>query len=329
MAIEAVASNNLFCLLYVRPTGGGKSLLYQVLLLHFKQVTLVISPILALRSNQMQKVLNVPNRCLAALHLDEMNDANLILLKGSLENLHNDNAVILLSSPQFLEGRGKRLLQYLHASCLIQLVVMDQLHLSHHFGRSFRGQFKSLKTLVFNKLHPVTSILLMTATCSLSIVAASESLFGFHITSQHWSSVLKMVNRKQSFEATYSPLDIHYVKKLLCHYLTVQELDANDEQLPTNFTFYANTALSVEGLSETLEEFLDSTNDTKYIDVLLVHGNLSKEEKGAFIAAFTNSNITDMNFKIMCSTSSVANAGIDCRDVCTVFCLDLPSSILI
>ena len=62
-----------------------------------------------------------------------------------------------------------------------------------------------------------------------------------------------------------------------------------------------------------LEEFLDSTNDTKDVGVLLVYGNLSKEEKGAFIGAFTNSNISNMNFKIMCSTSGVANVGIDCR----------------
>ena len=173
----------------------------------------------------------------------------------------------------------------------------------------------------------MTPIHLMTATCSSSFFAASESLFGFCITSQHWPLVLEMANTKQSFEATYSPPGICYVKTLLQHYLTVQELDANDDELLSKFMFYANTALSIKGLSKTLEEFLDSTNETKGIDVLLVHGNLSKEEKVAFIGAFTNSNISDMNFKIMCSTSGVANAGIDCRDVQAVFCLDLPSSI--
>ena len=94
--------------------------------------------------------------------------------------------------------------------------------------------------------------------------------------------------------------------------------------------FYANTALSIKGLSEMLEEFFDSLNATKDIDVLLVHGNLSKEEKGAFISAFTstnNTNNTTMNFKVMCSTSSIANAGIDWSDIRAVFCLDLLSSI--
>ena len=69
MIIEAVASNTPFCLLCVRPTGGGKSLLYQVLALHFKGVTLCILPILALGADQMRKVLKVPDRSLTAFHL--------------------------------------------------------------------------------------------------------------------------------------------------------------------------------------------------------------------------------------------------------------------
>ena len=208
-------SNTPFCLLCVRPTGGGKSLLYQVLSLHFKGVTLCILPILALGADQMRKVLKVPDRSLTAFHLDEMNDTHLVCLMENLQNLHSNNAVILLSSPQFFETRGKQLLWYLHQSRLIKLVVMDELHLSHHFGRSFRPQFKSLKSLVFNRLSPRTPILLMMATCLLSIVNASEELFSFTITNQHWPSVYKMANRKQSFQATYSPLGIRYVKKLL------------------------------------------------------------------------------------------------------------------
>ena len=83
--------------------------------------------------------------------------------------------------------------------------------------------------------------------------------------------------------------------------------------------FYLNTVTSIKGLSEALEEFLDTNQDTKNIDVL--------EEKGAFIGAFTNNEHDNMNFQIMCSTSGVANAGIDSKDIRAVFCLDLPPSI--
>ena len=159
----------------------------------------------------------------------------------------------------------------------------------------------------------------MTATCSLSIVNASEELFGITITDQHWPSVYKMANRKQSFQATYSPLGIRYVKKLLPQYLTSVEYGPDNDVLPSKVMFYANTATSVKGLSETIEEFLDSSNATKDFMVLLAHGNLTKEEKSAFIAAFTSPESNNMNFKIMCSTSSVANAGIDSKDFRSVF----------
>ena len=102
-----------------------------------------------------------------------------------------------------------------------------------------------------------------------------------------------MANRKQSFEATYSALGIHYMKRLLPQYLTVEAHGADNKLLPSKIMFYANTALSIKGLSETLEEFFDSSNVTKDIDVLLVHMNLSKGDKGAFIGAFTTTNNTN------------------------------------
>ena len=74
----------------------------------------------------------------------------------------------------------------------------------------------------------------------------------------------------------------------------------DNEVLPSKVMFYSNTATSIKGLSETLEDFMDTNQVTKDIDVLLVHGNLSKEEKAAFIGAFTNSEYENMNIKIMC-----------------------------
>ena len=128
---------------------------------------------------------------------------------------------------------------------------MDELHLSHHFGRSFRPQFKSLKTLIFNKSPHHTPILLMTATCSFSIVETSETLFGCQVNAVHWSTNYKMANRNQSFLSTYSPIGIRYVKKILSTYLTMEDIDSKGEVLPSKLMFYANTAVLIKGLSET------------------------------------------------------------------------------
>ena len=74
---------------------------YQVLALHFKKVTLCITPILALGLYQMQ------NTNLLKFHMDELSDEQVIRLKSHLEILHLDNAVIILASPLFLNNCGK------------------------------------------------------------------------------------------------------------------------------------------------------------------------------------------------------------------------------
>ena len=73
----------------------------------------------------------------------------------------------------------------------------------------------------------------MTATCSSSIVEASETLFGFQVNAVDWPTNYKLVNRNQSFLSTYSPIGICYVKKILSTYLTMEDVDSEGEVLPS------------------------------------------------------------------------------------------------
>ena len=91
-----------FKFICIHPTGGGgESLLYQVLALHVKHVTLYITPILALGSNQMQKVLQISDWRITTFGMDQLKDADVLRLKYHLEVLHGDDAVVILASPQF------------------------------------------------------------------------------------------------------------------------------------------------------------------------------------------------------------------------------------
>ena len=76
-AIERISNQQDFRFICICLTGGGKSLLYQVLALHVKHVTLCITPILALGLDRMRKVLQIPDRRITAFHMDEMNDADI------------------------------------------------------------------------------------------------------------------------------------------------------------------------------------------------------------------------------------------------------------
>ena len=54
--VQSHRSNNKSNMLIVRPTGGGKSLVYQVAGYLMKGITLFISPLLALASDQTRKL---------------------------------------------------------------------------------------------------------------------------------------------------------------------------------------------------------------------------------------------------------------------------------
>ena len=113
LMIESIKKKRVSNILCVRPTGGGKSLLYQVIAYYLKKITLFISPILVLGADQMRKILNIPDESIAAFHLDELSDKNLSNLEDFIKILHPKNTVILLASPQFLKIRGKSFLKFL------------------------------------------------------------------------------------------------------------------------------------------------------------------------------------------------------------------------
>ena len=60
--------------LCVRPTGGGKTLLYNVVAAYLEGVTIMISPLLSLGADQTRKLLKVTvgDRSITAFHLDKL-----------------------------------------------------------------------------------------------------------------------------------------------------------------------------------------------------------------------------------------------------------------
>ena len=103
-------------IILVRPTGGDKSLVYQVAAFMNKGVTLFISPLLALASDQMQKIrkktTSIPH--IRSLHLDGMKPSTIKTIAGDISHMKHPETgdcygcMILFVSPQFLVGdRGK------------------------------------------------------------------------------------------------------------------------------------------------------------------------------------------------------------------------------
>jgi len=142
---------NLLC---VRPTGGGKTLLYQVVASCKKLITLVISPLLTLGTDQTQKALNTHDESISAFHLDELTEPSLNRLLSLMHEMIDEKTLMLIASPQsLLKEKGSKLVSYLLKSEKLRLLVVDELHLCCHFGRSFRREFADLNEKLFLPLH--------------------------------------------------------------------------------------------------------------------------------------------------------------------------------
>ena len=77
--LRAHQKEDFMSFLLVRPTGGGKTLVFNTLAACLKGVTLCISHLLSLGANQTQKVMESAcnDRSISSFHLDEMSNASI------------------------------------------------------------------------------------------------------------------------------------------------------------------------------------------------------------------------------------------------------------
>ena len=115
----------------VRPTGGGKSLVLNVVAAILKDVTIYICPLLALGADQTKKTLAMvdvpPPATITAFHLDEMKLKSVFRLKSKLRDPRSrDTAVVIYMSPQsFMNAKGNALIPFLLCNNFIHLIVVD------------------------------------------------------------------------------------------------------------------------------------------------------------------------------------------------------------
>ena len=131
-AVEKKESIQYQC---VRPTGGGKSLVFNVLACILKKVTLCVCPLLSLGADQTKKtILNsegLERSRITSFHLDELKKPTISkLLKKFITDQHASNtSVVIYASPQSLveSDHGSKFLSFLLSQKLISLVVFDEM----------------------------------------------------------------------------------------------------------------------------------------------------------------------------------------------------------
>lgn len=160
------------------PTGGGKSLCYQVPALLFEGLTLVISPLIALMKDQVQ-ALNA-NGIPAAYLNSSLNSAEEKEIEAQLER---NELKLLYVSPEKVFARD--FLSFL-TLLNIQLIAIDEAHCVSSWGHHFRPEYQKLY-LLKNKL-PNATMIALTATADKAVRSDIGQLLGMQTPKTFLSS---------------------------------------------------------------------------------------------------------------------------------------------
>lgn len=154
----------------IMPTGGGKSVCYQVPAMLFPGVTLVISPLISLMKDQVDALTNVHipatfiNSSLTQQEVDER-----------ISKAKSGDYKLLYIAPERLESAS---FQFLIGQLEISLIAIDEAHCISQWGHDFRPSYMAIKPLIDRLSGKKPVVVALTATATKAVVKDIEQLLG-------------------------------------------------------------------------------------------------------------------------------------------------------
>jgi ATP-dependent DNA helicase RecQ len=157
-AIESVlAGKDTFVIM---PTGGGKSLCYQLPALVSEGVAIIVSPLIALMKNQVDLIRGYSSKDEVAHFL------NSTLSKKEIKAVHDDllagNTKMLYVAPETLTKQEN--LEFF-ADLKISFFAVDEAHCISEWGHDFRPEYRRLREMMV-QINPDIPVIALTATAT-------------------------------------------------------------------------------------------------------------------------------------------------------------------
>lgn len=171
---ELIAGRSAFVLM---PTGGGKSLCYQIPAMHRPGVALVVSPLISLMKDQVDAL---QANGVAAAYYNSALGGN--AARTVLEQLHANALDLLYISPERLMS-ADFMARLTHVE--IALIAIDEAHCVSQWGHNFRPEYQQLGAL--RQYFPAIPLVALTATADTQTRADIVHVLGLgdaacHIT---------------------------------------------------------------------------------------------------------------------------------------------------
>ncbi|MGW9686879.1 DNA helicase RecQ [Flagellimonas sp. 2504JD1-5] len=144
----------------IMPTGGGKSLCYQLPALMKDGTAIVVSPLIALMKNQVDAIRGVSEQCGIAHVLNS--SLTKTEVRQVKEDITNGVTKLLYVAPESLTKEEN--VEFLKGVTL-SFVAVDEAHCISEWGHDFRPEYRNLKSII-NRLGDNIPIIGLTATAT-------------------------------------------------------------------------------------------------------------------------------------------------------------------
>ncbi|WP_283635592.1 RecQ family ATP-dependent DNA helicase [Aquaticitalea lipolytica] len=283
--INAVLNNeDVFALL---PTGGGKSVCFQIPALIKDGICIVVSPLIALMKDQVNTLNQKGIKAMAITSGISYSD-----LDTMLDNCIYGNYKFLYVSPERLQ---QDLVRDRIQQMNVNLIAVDEAHCISQWGNDFRPAYKNITVL--RQLHPTVNIIALTATAKPKVV-------------EDVSSELDFIAPK-IFKASFARPNIAYM---------VLETDDKLYKIEQILKKHKGSSIIyVRNRKATIETH--SFLENKGFSSTFYHGGINSKEKEERLHQWTN------NQKEIMVATTAFGMGIDKPDVKTIIHINLPESL--
>ncbi len=270
------------------PTGGGKSITFQVPALALDGVTLVVTPLISLMKDQVDNLRDIGVKAYdlhSALTRRET--------RRALDSCAAGRAKILYLSPEKLQVKSfhnelRRL--------PVKLIVVDEAHCISQWGYDFRPSYMRIAEV--RRMFPQAPVLALTASATAEVIDDIMTRLGFH-------------RRDKVFRRSFSRSNISYVARYC---------DFKQEQLVHILSRVPGTAIVYTRSRKRTRELSDFLRK-EGVPADFYHAGLSSEDK-----AGKQNRWKSGQTRVIVATNAFG-MGIDKPDVRLVIHYDLPSSL--
>lgn len=269
------------------PTGGGKSLCFQIPALINEGICIVVSPLIALMKDQVAALKERNIKAIALTSTYKYDE-----LSTLLDNCIYGNYKFLYLSPERLQ---QDIIQDRIRQMNVNLIAVDEAHCISQWGNDFRPAYKNITLL--RELQPSVNCIALTASAKPEVISDIVKELDF----------IDAKIFKQSF---YRENLAYMVFETEDKFYKIQQI------LKKNLS---SSIIYARNRKSTLE-ISNALNNLGYTSTYY-HGGLSTKEKDAHFSNWLNNRT-----QVMVATNAFG-MGIDKPDVKTVIHIDLPDSL--